>query len=73
MSERRVIRVGGDYWTCRAHRPGLGTCGAIVPLPTDGSPPERCWRGHYQPWHGTGARENAPAGVSTGRSSRGAA
>lgn len=50
-----VIGTGADYVTCRARRPlqvGGGLCGALVPLPADGSPPNRCPRcGQGLPWH----------------------
>lgn len=44
---------GNDHWTCRTWIRGHGECMAVVPLPPDGTPPQRCWRGHPQPWLGT--------------------
>ncbi len=64
-----VISVGVDFWRCRAWMPGVGECLAFVPLPADGSPPERCWRGHYQPWYGTWEREHR-GGTRRGSSGR---
>jgi hypothetical protein len=48
-----------DHVTCRerwsgardAHRPGV--CGAVVPVPHDGTLPDACPYGHRLPWHGT--------------------